>query len=114
MVDWVKSQSLALIVTCLGDGHDGIWNIVHDFAPEHQRREVLDWFHLMENLHKIGDLLHTYEFSLRLTCIDNNFVEFADLIFKLIGSCLFLMHCFVRKLFKNLFIKYTLTSSSMS
>lgn len=54
MIDWVKSQSLAPILTCLGDGHDGIWNIVRDFAPEHQRREVLDWFHLMENLHKIG------------------------------------------------------------
>ncbi|AVH66177.1 ISKra4 family transposase [Nostoc sp. 'Peltigera membranacea cyanobiont' N6] len=54
VIDWVKSQSLAPILTCLGDGHDGIWNIVRDFAPEHQRREVLDWFHLMENLHKIG------------------------------------------------------------
>lgn len=49
VIDWVLTQSLAPILTCIGDGHDGIWNIVRDFAPEHQRRELLDWFHLMEN-----------------------------------------------------------------
>jgi hypothetical protein len=54
VIDWVKSQALAPILTCIGDGHDGIWNIVRDFAPEHQRREILEEFHLMENLHKIG------------------------------------------------------------
>jgi hypothetical protein len=38
----------------LGDGHDGIWNIIAAIAaPEHQR-EVLDWYHLNENLHKVG------------------------------------------------------------
>ncbi len=25
-----------------------------EFAPTGERREILDWFHLMENLHKIG------------------------------------------------------------
>ncbi len=24
-------------------------------APEGQRREILDWYHLMENLQKVGD-----------------------------------------------------------
>lgn len=32
-------------------------NIVSQLAPETQRREVLDWFHLMENLHKVGGSL---------------------------------------------------------
>ena len=51
LVDWVNHQSIAAIVTCVGDGHDGIWNIIKQLAPEKQRREILDWYHLMENLH---------------------------------------------------------------
>jgi hypothetical protein len=54
LIDWVNHQELAPIVTCLGDGHEGIWNIIKEFAPNSQRREILDWFHLMENLHKVG------------------------------------------------------------
>lgn len=54
VINWVNEQSLAPILTCLGDGHDGIWNIIREFTPEHERREILDWFHLMENLHKVG------------------------------------------------------------
>jgi hypothetical protein len=55
IIDWVNNQELALIVTCLGDGHDGIWNIVKEIAIAGERREILDWFHLMENLHKIAE-----------------------------------------------------------
>lgn len=40
VVDWVKSQALAPVLTCIGDGHNGIWNIVRDFAPQHQCREI--------------------------------------------------------------------------
>jgi hypothetical protein len=54
IINWVNSQELAPIVTCLGDGHDGVWNVIEEFAPTGERREILDWFHLMENLHKIG------------------------------------------------------------
>ncbi|MBE9054431.1 ISKra4-like element ISNsp5 family transposase [Nostocales cyanobacterium LEGE 11386] len=54
VIDWVNDQLLASTVTCIGDGHDGIWNIIDQLAPDVQRREVLDWFHLIENLHKIG------------------------------------------------------------
>ncbi|WP_250124877.1 ISKra4 family transposase [Chroococcidiopsis sp. CCMEE 29] len=54
VIDWVNAQPLAPVLTCIGDGHDGIWNIVAQLTPSTQRREVLDWFHLMENLHKIG------------------------------------------------------------
>jgi hypothetical protein len=45
------------LLTCIGDGHDGIWNIIDQLAPDVQRREVLDWFHLIENLHKVGGSL---------------------------------------------------------
>ncbi len=57
VIDWVNDQPLASTVTCIGDGHDGIWNIIDQLAPDVQRRQVLDWFHLMENLHKVGGSL---------------------------------------------------------
>lgn len=53
LVDWVQAQPLPSVVCCLGDGHDGIWNIMQLLAPEHQRLEILDWYHLVENLYKI-------------------------------------------------------------
>ncbi|TFI52530.1 ISKra4 family transposase [Mastigocladus laminosus UU774] len=54
LIDWVNDQPLAPILTCLGDGHDGIWNIIRELTPKQERREILDWFHLMENLYKVG------------------------------------------------------------
>ena len=27
LTDWVNEQKLAPMITCLGDGHDGVWNI---------------------------------------------------------------------------------------
>lgn len=57
LIEWVNDQPLATPVTCLGDGHDGVWNIVLQIAPNGQRREILDWFHLVENLHKVGGSL---------------------------------------------------------
>jgi predicted Fe-S protein YdhL (DUF1289 family) len=54
LIAWVNRQPMAEIVTCLGDGHDGIWNVIVQLGCERQRREILDWFHLMENLHKVG------------------------------------------------------------
>lgn len=57
LINWLNEQPLALILTCLGDGHDGVWNIIADFATPAQRREVLDWYHLTENLHKVGGSL---------------------------------------------------------
>lgn len=49
-----KSKNLSSNVNCLGDGHDGVWNIVEKIGTIEQRRELLDWYHLMENLHKVG------------------------------------------------------------
>jgi hypothetical protein len=57
LISTVNAQPLASTVTCLGDGHPGIWNLVENYHPQGERREVLDWFHLMENLHKVGGSL---------------------------------------------------------
>jgi hypothetical protein len=53
LVQWTKQQPLPTPVICLGDGHDGIWNLFSAIAPDNQRQEVLDWFHLKENLYKV-------------------------------------------------------------
>ncbi|WP_412973435.1 ISKra4 family transposase [Pseudanabaena sp. PCC 6802] len=53
LTDWVNRQPLADMVTCIGDGHDGIWNIIAQISIPDSRYEILDWFHLVENLHKI-------------------------------------------------------------
>lgn len=57
LLQWLHEQPLAATLTCLGDGHDGIWNLFSQITPEVERREILDWFHLMENLHKVGGSL---------------------------------------------------------
>jgi hypothetical protein len=54
LVEWVNDQPLDTPVVCLGDGHDGIWNLFEAIATPSQRQEILDWFHLVENLHKVG------------------------------------------------------------
>ena len=54
LIEWTNQQPLAATLTCLGDGHDGIWNIVSEISSKDQRREILDWYHLMENLAKVG------------------------------------------------------------
>jgi len=37
---------------CLGDGHQGL-NLVSEFGTAQQRWEILDWYHLKENLYKV-------------------------------------------------------------
>lgn len=54
LVDWVNQQSLSKTITCIGDGHDGIWNLFAQVAKSERRRELLDWYHLVENLFKVG------------------------------------------------------------
>jgi hypothetical protein len=56
LLKWLNAQPLVPLLTCLGDGHDGIWNLFEQVA-EVERREILDWFHLMENLEKVGGSL---------------------------------------------------------
>jgi len=52
---WSRDHTLAAKFLILGDGHDGGWNIARTFGGQQvqERVEVLDWFHLMENLHKV-------------------------------------------------------------
>ena len=54
LVNWVNAQPLSTPLTCLGDGHDGIWNIYAQIGSTPQRQEILDWYHLIENLGKVG------------------------------------------------------------
>jgi hypothetical protein len=54
LAEWVNQQPWATPLTCLGDGHDGVWKLVSEMGRADQRREVLDWFHLVENLNKVG------------------------------------------------------------
>jgi len=54
LINWANQQPLAKPVVCLGDGHDGIWNIFKEISHEVDRREILDWYHLVENLQKVG------------------------------------------------------------
>ncbi len=32
----------------------GVWKIINEIAPNSERREILDWYHLMESLYKVG------------------------------------------------------------
>lgn len=58
LVDYVNSQHLVDPLVCLGDGHDGVWNLVREFGSDKLSRcEILDWFHLVENLYKVGGSL---------------------------------------------------------
>jgi hypothetical protein len=55
LIDYVNSQNLVNPLVCLGDGHDGVWNLVKEFGDDKfERCEILDWFHLVENLYKVG------------------------------------------------------------
>jgi hypothetical protein len=56
--DWVNAQPLAHPLICLGDGHPGIWKLFEDVASTDQRFEILDWYHLKENLCKVGGSLN--------------------------------------------------------
>ena len=55
--DWVNSQRLVNPLTCLGDGHSGVWNLFQEIGTTTQRQEILDWYHLKENLYKVGGSL---------------------------------------------------------
>lgn len=55
---WYAQHPKAMMLTCLGDGHDGIWNVVNALtASVPIQRQVLDWYHLIENLYKVGGSL---------------------------------------------------------
>ncbi|AMW28643.1 hypothetical protein H6G58_22810 [Arthrospira platensis FACHB-971] len=49
----MNAQPLGEQFTCLGDGHEGVWNIVSEMGTSQQRMEVLDWYLIMENANKV-------------------------------------------------------------
>jgi hypothetical protein len=53
LVEWANQLPMGERVDCLGDGHDGVWGLYEQIAQPERRNEILDWYHLRENLHKI-------------------------------------------------------------
>ena len=50
LIDFVNTQPLTNPLVCLGDGHDGKCNLIGELATPQTRWEILDWYHLRENL----------------------------------------------------------------
>jgi len=50
LVEKLQSLNLGKPVLFLGDGHDGVWNVFDEISCK--RVEILDWYHLKENLYK--------------------------------------------------------------
>ena len=67
LLAWVNSQPQSESITCLGDGHEGVWNLFKQIGTIEQRREVLDWYHLIENLHKVAGSLKGMRRALKRT-----------------------------------------------
>lgn len=81
LLEWLNRQPLAACLTCLGDGHDGIWNLFAQLPAAVTRREVLDWFHLLENLEKVGGSLKRLAEARRLLWqgkVDETLALFKD------------------------------------
>lgn len=81
LVELVNRQTLSVPLTCLGDGHAGVWNLISEIAIPETRREILDWYHLKENLHKVGgsiNRLSKVETYLWHGRIDEAIAAFAD------------------------------------
>ncbi len=81
LINWVNGQPLAKPFMALGDGHDGIWNIYDAVGHPSPRREILDWYHLVENLGKVGgsqQRLDAVEFWLWQGAVDRAIEQFRD------------------------------------
>ncbi|UIE35998.1 ISKra4 family transposase [Leptodesmis sichuanensis] len=57
LCQWVETLVTATLLYCLGDGHPGIWGVYAQMQLSSPRREILDWYHLKENLYKVGGSL---------------------------------------------------------
>jgi len=57
LIDWTNSKKLLHSMYCLGDGHAGIWKTFQEIGDPEQRQEILDWYHLKENVYKVGGSL---------------------------------------------------------
>lgn len=63
LLGWLGCLSWASVVFCLGDGHSGIWSLYQQMQTRAERDEVLDWYHLMENLAKVGGSLQRLQLA---------------------------------------------------
>jgi hypothetical protein len=57
LIDYVNAQRQITPLVCLGDGHAGVWNLFARIATDAARCAILDWYHLKENLYKVGGSL---------------------------------------------------------
>jgi len=79
LIEWINEKPLTVGLVCLGDGHPGIWNLISEI--EAQRIEILDWYHLKENLYKVGgssERLKSAETHLWRGNVDSAIAEFKD------------------------------------
>ena len=53
LLAWVTTLPLVPVIYLLGDGHCGIWSLFEQMAIALPTDEVLDWYHLKENLYKV-------------------------------------------------------------
>jgi len=53
LLAWVSTLPIASLLYALGDGHCGIWSLFEQMAIPGITDEILDWFHLKENLYKV-------------------------------------------------------------
>ena len=53
LLAWVTTLPLVPVVYLLGDGHYGIWALFDQMEINVPSDEVLDWYHLKENLYKV-------------------------------------------------------------
>ena len=78
---WVKTLPLALMVYLLGDGHRGLWSLFAQMELPGLTDEILDWYHLQENLYKVDapeaviDTLSAYLWEGQLQAVLAQLVE---------------------------------------
>lgn len=53
LLAWVSTLPVASLLYALGDGHCGIWSLFEQLPIPGSVDEILDWFHLKENLYKV-------------------------------------------------------------
>lgn len=80
---WSERQPLSPILTCLADGHPGVWKVIKNIGGKKVviRRQVLDWYHLKQNLYKVGGSrkrLQRVETMLWLGQVEQSITEFES------------------------------------
>jgi len=53
LLAWITTLPLLPVIYLLGDGHCGIWSLFEQMAIDGPTDEILDWYHLKENLYKV-------------------------------------------------------------